>query len=469
MSALERPDHALIVSAFPGETRGALIRHGRLSEVSIQRDGLMSRVGEIHRGRVARVDRRIGASFVDLGAHGQGFLGFEAGGDTVGEGDMTLVRVERDAVEGKLPGLSRRIELGSRNLVLTLGSSGIAISRRIPDAAERFRLKGLLSTWCQPNEGWLARTAAAGSSEAQIIVEMDRLRSQMANFDLNGPPTLLHVDAGPVERILRELSDPSLSAIWVDDADAAKRASLYLDHWQHELAALVQVIAPVVGQGQAGDLFSRLGLDADIAEALERRVTLPNGGAISFDITLTLTAIDIDMGQAALDPLRLNLSAVDEIARQVRLRDIGGTILIDFLRLRDREARLSVQEAVVRAFAADRLPVQILGFTRGGLMEVTRPRGRLGLTSLLKAPCPACQGQGRIADPLTEGLAALRQVLLHPTPHRVKVGMAPAILAALERHATSALAEMTRRLGRPLTMTPRMELMPDRFELIEDP
>jgi len=469
MSALDRPEHALIISSRPGETRGALIDHGRLTEIMILRDGMASRIGEIHRGRVSKVDRRLGAAFIDLGPVGTGFLGFEAGGDNASEGDGVLVRVERDAADGKLIGLSRRIELGSRNLVLTQGSSGIAISRRIPDAAERFRLKGLLSTWCQPGEGWLARTAATGLSESQLIVEMDRLRSQMAEFSPDGPPALLHADAGPVERILREMAEPAVQAVILDDAGAAQRATAWLDHWMHDLMALVRFEPTPPGQGQAGDLFTRLALDEELARALDRRVPLGNGGAIAFDLTPTLTAIDVDMGSAALDPLRLNLSAVEEIARQVRLRDIGGTILIDFLRLRDRDSRQAVQDAVVRAFANDRLPVQVLGFTRGGLIELTRPRGRPSLASLLTAPCPSCRGSGRIADPLGQGLLALHQVLSHPAPHRLTLSVAPALQRALEQQAAPVLAEIARKLGQALPMTIRADLAPDRFELIEAP
>lgn len=469
MSALDRPDHGLVIATRPGETRGALIEQGRLAEIMILRDGTASRIGEIHRGRVTKVDRRLGAAFVDLGPVGTGFLGFEAGGDTAGDGDAVLVRVERDAADGKLIGLSRRIELGSRNLVLTQSSSGIAISRRIPDAAERFRLKGLLSTWCQPGEGWLARTAATGMSESQLIVEMDRLRSQMAEFSTDGPPALLHADAGPVERILREMADPALQAVILDDAGAGQRASAWADHWMHDLLPQIRVEPPPPGGGQDGDLFARLGLEDEIARALDRRVPLGNGGAIAFDISQTLTAIDVDMGSAALDPLRLNLSAVAEIARQVRLRDIGGTILIDFLRLRDRDGRQALQDTVVRAFATDRLPVQVLGFTRGGLIELTRPRGRPGLASLLTAPCPICRGSGRIADPLGQGLLALHQILLHPTPHRLSLALAPAIQRALEQHGAPVLTEIARKLGRPLPLISRADLAPDRFELIEAP
>ena len=469
MTALERPDHALVIATRPGETRGALIEQGRLTEMMLLRDGTASRIGEIHRGRVTKVDRRLGAAFIDLGSAGIGFLGFEAGGDGIGEGDSLLVRVERDAADGKLTGLSRRIELGSRNLVLTQGSAGIAISRRIPDAAERFRLKGLLSTWCQPGEGWLARTAATGLSESQLIVEMDRLRSQMAEFSPDGPPTLLHADAGPVERILREMGDPALQAVILDDAGASQRATAWLDHWLPDLVSLVRLEPPPPGHGQEGDLFARLGLEEDIARALDRRVPLGNGGAIAIDITATLTAIDVDMAAAALDPLRLNLSAVEEIARQVRLRDIGGTILIDFLRLRDRDGRQTLQDAVIRAFAGDRLPVQVLGFTRGGLIEVTRPRGRPSLASLLTAPCPSCRGSGRIADPLGQGLLALHQLLAHPTPHRLALNAAPAIVRALEQQAAPVLSEIARKLGRPLPLASRADLAPDRFDLIEMP
>lgn len=437
--------HGLALSVSPGETRGAVIEDGRLVELLVQRPDAASRVGEIHRGRVTAVDRVIGAAFVDLGAAGEGFLSLEGAAPIPPEGASLLVQIERDADEGKRWGLSRRVALPSRRLVLTVGGEVVEVSRRIADAAERFRLKSRLADLARPGEGWTARTAAAGMSDAEILAAMARLREEAEGLSEDGPPALLRGEDSAIEKLLRDLVDPAMDMILVDDGAALAKARLSLEGWAPELAEKLR--RPPNGL----DAFAWAEIDEQIEAALARRVALPGGGALLIDRTPTLTAIDVDLGSGS-GGRAVNLAAAAEAARQIRLRDIGGIILIDFLRMKERADREAVQAALVAASARDRRPPQVLGWTRGGLLELTRPRGRAPLARLLETNCSACMGLGRVADPMSQALASLRAVLAWSGPGAPKLVASPPVFRALRGVASAAFAETAARFGGDLPL-----------------
>jgi len=454
------PAEGLLISVSPGETRIALVEDGRLAELWIDRAADRSRIGDVYRGRVGKVDAGLQGAFVDLGSEGTGFLGFETGGARVNEGDAVVVQVVRDADGGKSLGLRTRIELGGRLVVFNPVGGEIAVSRRIPAANERERLRTILVDAAVGDEGWLARTAASGAPEDEIVDEMEELRVAVAAWpSKSAVPTLLYREPDAVSRALRDLTYEGMDAILVDDGPTLSAARAFAEGYFPELVPLI-----VRYDGKA-PLLERI--EDDLARGLAHRITLAGGGALTFDTTAALTAIDVDFGAAPgagrRNPVDVNLAAADEIARQIRLRDIGGLVVIDFIRMRDRGDRDRLIEVLAGAVEHDRLPVQVMGMTRAGLVEVQRPRGRIGLRAMMERACPVCAGTGATPAPLGAALAALRHALAAGVPSVIVA--APDVAQSLEDEAAGPLAEAGRALGGAIAVETDDGLAPGAFEI----
>lgn len=455
------PTEGLLISVSPGETRIALIEDGRLAELWIDREADRSRVGDVYRGRVGKVDAGLQGAFVDLGSEGTGFLGFETGGSRVNEGDAAIVQVVRDADGGKSLGLRTRIELGGRLVVYNPVGGEIAVSRRIPAANERERLRSVLVDAAIGDEGWLARTAASGAPDEEIVDEMEELRTAVAAWPSKAAvPSLLYREPDAVSRALRDLTFEGMSAILVDHGPTLTAARTFAEGYFPELVPLI------VRYDGTAPLLERV--EDDLTRALAHRITLTGGGALTFDSTAALTAIDVDFGAAPgagrRNPVDVNFAAAEEIARQIRLRDIGGLIVIDFIRMRDRGDRDRLIEQLAGAVEHDRLPVQVMGMSRAGLVEVQRPRGRIGLHAMMERPCPVCTGTGATPSPLGAALAALRRALAAGPGAHVIVA-APDVAHALADEAAAPLAEAGSTLGGAIAVETDDRLAPGAFEL----
>jgi ribonuclease G len=456
------PAEGLLISVSPGEARIALIEDGRLAELWIDREADRSRVGDVFRGRVGKVDAGLQGAFVDLGPEGTGFLGFETGGARVNEGESVVVQVVRDADGGKSLGLRTRIELGGRLVVFNPIGAEISVSRRIPAATERERLRGVLVDAAIGDEGWLARTAAVGAPDDEIADEMAELRAAVAAWpSRTAVPSLLYREPDAVSRALRDLTFEGMRAILVDDGPTLSAVRAYAER---NLPELVPLIARYDGREP---LLERI--EDELARALAHRIALPGGGALTFDATAALTAVDVDFGAAPgagrRNPVDINLAAADEIARQIRLRDIGGLVVVDFIRMRDRGDRDRLIELLAAAVEHDRLPVQVMGMTRAGLVELQRPRGRVGLRALMARACPVCAGTGTTPAPLAAALAALREVAAASAGAPPVIVAAPDVAQVLGDEAAAPLAETGRRLGAAITVESDDGLAPGGFEI----
>lgn len=382
-------ESGLLVEVRPDRVRTAVVEAGALVELLIDTVARPSRVGEVHRARVARVDRAIGGCFLALSGGEAGFLGLESGGEGLTEGDTVVAQVIRDPAQGKAVGLRRRVELGGALVLLALNAPGeIAVTRRVRAPAERERLRALLAVAARPGEAWTARTAAAAATPDAVRSEMAALRGLADGLVASGPPAILHREPGPVEQAIRAVAHTDPAVILVDDGAAYTAARSFVERALPGLAGRMR-------HHRGGPVLA--GVAAEIAVALQRRVDLDNGSVLWIDRARALTAIDLDLGRAGergLGAVEANLAAVPAIARQLRLRGIGGSIVVDFLRMPERAQRDALADAMRRAVASDRLPVQVLGFTRGGLLELTRPHGRPELRTLLTRDCAACDGAG---------------------------------------------------------------------------
>ncbi|WP_430436736.1 ribonuclease E/G [Oceanibaculum nanhaiense] len=378
----------LLLEVGPGLTRIALRRDGALIDLIVEAAGHESRIGWILLGRVIEVSHGLDAAFVDIGAAEPGFLPARAArllkpempagtpiARLLAEGETHLLQQVKDESAGKGPVLSADIALHSDHLVLTPRLAGVAVSRAIPGKAERARLRRAALDAAQalglpPQEGIVLRTAAAGLDAANIQAELAALAARWRAIQARAapakPPVVIDRPAGALEQLLPHLA-PDTDILCADLAGHTRVTRWCEAHRPELLSHIVRY------RGQ-DPLFEREGVEEEIAAALERTVPLPGGGALAIDPVEALVAIDVN--GAERDPREAAFAAVPEVARQIRLRQLSGLILVDFPRLDRRADRDRLIEELRAALAGDRVNTQLLGYTRGGLVEIIRPRDR---------------------------------------------------------------------------------------------
>jgi ribonuclease G len=478
------PIDEILFAASPGETRAALVSEGRLVELIIERAERGSLVGNIYLGRVTKLVPSMEAAFIDLGEPRPGFL---ARGDAtsasdkhgasisqlVSEGEVVRVQVTKDAFGEKGPRLSTAAALAGHRLVLMPARGGLAISRRITDDRERARLEEALAPRLVGGEGVVVRTAAEGADQSALLDELAALRKQWQEIAeraaASRAPAILHAEPDLVERVLREHAGAGLRRVFCDSREARGRAGEFLA--RHGASSAVEV---VLHQGSE-PLFARHEVEDQIASALEREVALPSGGRLVIGTLEALTAIDVDTarhagaGRFEDTVLAVNLEAAEAAAQQVRLRNLAGLIVIDFVHMERAAHRARVADALRGAFAADPVSVQFGGFTSLGLFELTRKRVRAPLAETLGAPCEACHGAGELKSAETVAYELLRAAerTARATPGRSLSAFAAAsVVAALESGARPARETLERQLGRPLTLRAEPAFGRERFEIV---
>jgi ribonuclease G len=418
----------LIIERSPFGLRAGLLEDGRLLEVDQLDEAAADPRGDIVLGRVRKVDRDLGAAFVDCGVAADALLGARharhlagAGRDApieriVSEGQGVLVQVRQGPAAGKPPRVTSDVALAGLYLVYRPRRRGIALSARLertPAAAEqRARAQALF-----PGAGVTLRRAAPVASDAELVAELARLRDRWARIETAAgaaiPPARIHGVDDPLHRLLLEHIAPDLERIVVGDRAGFVRARNWLAEWQ---PGMTQRLADVA------DPFEATGAKEQLEEALQPSVALAGGGSLIIQPTAALTAIDVNGGgRQALDA---NLAAAREIARQLRLRRIGGTVVIDFIDLPARAARDRVLEALRDAVADDPAPVQVFAMSRFGLVDISRQRTGPSLAEMLGRPCPACAGAGTLPALRWRAEELFHQLAKLP-PRRVTVLAAP--------------------------------------------
>ncbi|HYM32179.1 MAG TPA: Rne/Rng family ribonuclease [Candidatus Cybelea sp.] len=454
----------LLIDVGLTETRIAVVEDGRVVGIDIDRRRQKSLIGSIWLGRVTRIMAGMQAAFVDIGLDRAGFLaardarvlgpaGREAPAmaQLVHEGQAVLVQVAKDAHGDKGVRLTADISLPGRNLVYAPLGSGVFVSRRIEDGAERARLAEALANLDGAPGGFILRTAAAGATADAIRAEAAELaKAWSALSDAAGkakPPACLKLDLDPVERALRDHLTPAVERVRVNSAAGLARARAYAENAMRDLAGRIEL-----HRGPA-PIFALYGIEDDLAQAAGRRVPLPSGGAIAIDATQALTAIDVDSGSFVAGrniedtALRTNLEAAAEIARQLRLRGIGGIVVIDFIHLDEPAHREQLQETLKSALARDRAPIRVSNLSEFGLVELTRKRTGEPLLHLLTESCGVCAGEGRAAaaDAIAAEVVRRAQAEAATAPGLpLTLVVAGDIAEALERDdCVAALAEAT--------------------------
>jgi len=432
----------ILVSASPGEVRVAALSVGRLVDFAVERGADLT-LGAVYRGRVVRVEGALGAAFVDIGRSRPGFLPAEAARHLVqpvappgtainaltGEGAQVLVQAIRPETGDKGVGLTAEIALtGTLAVLMPLGNE-IAVSRRIHRRAERERLKEIAAE-ATGGMGVILRSAAEGVDDDRLFDEIERLIGIWHSLDTSGAtPSVVLRPLGAAALALGEAPDGA--RIVVDDRALLNDLADHARKWRPDLASQLAL------HSADEPLFARHDVESEIEAALDPRVDLPGGGSLVIEQTAALVAIDVNGGGSGRTPLEVDLVAAQEIARQLRLRNLGGLIVVDFLRPRGRDERDTVFEALIEACADDRVPVQVMGWTRAGLVELTRPRDRPPLAETMSGAVSAAHAALRAT------LAAARR---HPAG-RYRVLAAPALVAYLQGEGRGALEAAGRRLG----------------------
>lgn len=482
----------LLINECLREVRAALVDNGVLQELFIERAGGRGLVGNIYKGRVMRVLPGLQASFVNVGLERSAFLhasdivrGLEEErsgrerrpdiAELVGEGDELLVQVLKDPLGSKGARLSTFITLPSRLLVYAPSGSGVSVSARIDDDGERERLRSLVEGLMEEDEqgGYIVRTAAYGAALASLAADKRLLTQLWATVhDAAGNARAeerVYQDLPLETRLLRDLRDGSLARVRVDSASARERMKRFADRFIPEMSNLIEL--------HDGDrpLFDLYGIEDGIARALQRRVPLKSGGYLIFDQTEALTTVDVNsggyVGRRDLEEtsLHTNLEAAAAIARQLRLRSLGGIIIVDFIDLADEEHRRQLLEALAGHLKGDRGKTQVMNVSPLGLVEMSRKRTSDSLERTLCRPCPTCGGRGFTKTPQTVCSEIFREVLGQRAQEdfaEVLVLAAPDVIGRLLDEDAAAVARLEQLTGASIRLQSERLHGPEQFDVV---
>lgn len=420
----------ILVNITPQETRVAILEQGVIQELHIERTSGRGIVGNIYNGRVSRVLPGMQSAFVDIGLDRAAFLHvadiktFNQEGDVTKpiekllyEGNSILVQVIKDAIGTKGARLSTQISLAGRLLVYLPQESHIGISQRIEDDSERELLREKLQQILPVAEkgGYIIRTMAETANESDLRADLEYLHKLWHDIQQQSmtiaAPILLYQDLGLSHRVLRDYVKEDTSRILVDSRENYQKLVRFA---QSYMTYIADRIILYIGDRPIFDLY---GVEEEIEKSLARRVNLKSGGYLIIDQTEALTTMDVNtggfVGVRNFDDtiFKTNLEAAQVIARQLRLRNLGGIIIIDFIDMDSEEHKNSVLAEFNKALLKDRTRITVNGFSALGLVEMTRKRTRESLAHVLCESCPTCQGRGEIRTAQTICYEILRELL----------------------------------------------------------
>jgi len=453
----------LINTSEPEETRAAVVEDGRLEEYRSERAAQGLLVGNIYKGRVKNLERGIGAAFIDLGVGRNGFLhvsacpGARAAArieERFAVGDDAIVQVTRESIGPKGPMLSGELSLPGRFLVLLPFSEGGGVSRRIGTEDDRTKLRELAKDLERhAGMGLIVRTAAADQGRRELLRDLRQLKRVWASIEAKAAresaPALLYEEGDLVARALRDLVGRSVTEIIVDTPEALQRAREVMEAIQPELALRLRLHA------KGEPLFHAHGLEDQVDQLRARVVKLPSGGSVVFDPTEALVAVDVNSGRTREEELeetalRTNCEAAEMIARQIRLRDLGGVIVVDFIDLREAAHCKEVERAFKEALARDRARIRPGSFGEFGIFPVTRQRTGSGSP---RRPCPRCGGSGDLVHPEEVALRVFRELRARAARRgraAIRARVSPDVAEELQRSRSGLLEALGEETGRKI-------------------
>jgi ribonuclease G len=427
----------LIINVTFNETRIAFLENAVLIEFFLEQKNGHSMVGSIYKGKAARIVPGMDAAFIDIGLEKSAFLYvgdiildrmmYEEFDDSdfrierneriegvLEDGQELIVQVSREPIGQKGTRVTSKITLPGRLLVLMPATDHVGVSRRIEQEEERKRLAALLKQICPSGYGVIARTASEGKSGEELEADLNFLvriwESIQEKAKSARAPSILHQELGIIFRVIRDLHSHNLKKIVIDDEFVYKRVADFLKEYLPEEGC------EVAHFDEKDPIFEAYGIEIEIAKLLHKKIWLKSGGYIVLDYTEALTVIDVNtgryLGKKDLEDtiLRTNLEAVKEIAYQVRLRNIGGIIVIDFIDMERKESRDLVFQTLVETLKKDRIKTFTYPISEIGVVQLTRKRTRHNIVNLMSETCPNCDGSGYIKSRYTVCYEVLREL-----------------------------------------------------------
>jgi len=487
----------ILINVTPQETRVAVMQQGAVQEIHIERSASRGLVGNIYQGKVARVLPGMQSAFIDIGLDRAAFLhvadiwevrhahhnGSAQSGakppkpieHMLREGQSVLVQVIKDPIGTKGARLSTQVSIAGRMLVYLPQESHIGISQRIENEAERELLRGKLQQMIPEGEpgGFIVRTMAEAASDADLSGDVNYLRKLWRDLveqtQKIQAPVCLYQDLSLAQRVLRDLVNEETSSIQIDSRENfAKLSQFARDYTPNVLSRLTLY---------AGErpLFDLHGVEAEIEKGLGRRVDLKSGGYLIIDQTEAMTTVDVNtggfVGGRNFDDtiFKTNLEAAHAIARQLRLRNLGGIIIVDFIDMENTEHKDQVLSEFNKALSRDRTKVGVNGFTGLGLVEVTRKRTRESLAHVLCEACPTCAGRGEIKTARTICYEILREVTREArqfNPREFRILASQAVIDMFLEEESQSLAMLSDFIAKPVSLAVETAYSQEQYDII---
>ncbi|WP_240096993.1 ribonuclease G [Thermomonas flagellata] len=488
----------LLVNVTPRETRVAVVENGMLQELHIERGSQRGVVGNIYKGKVQRVMPGMQAAFVDIGLDRAAFLhvndifrnaplepGEESGapapqvqvpiGEVLRDGAEIVVQVVKDPIGSKGARLTTQLSIPSRYLVLLPRTRVVGISARIEDDAERARLKGLMAALAPAGRGhgYIVRTNAEGQPQEALAEDIaylgrvwERIEQAAAAAKVG---TCIYEDLSLPLRAVRDLIRRDVDKVKVDSRETCERLRQFAAQYMPGLAEKIEHYA---GSRPIFDLY---GVEDEIQRALEKEVPLKSGGYLVIDQTEAMTTVDVNtgsfLGQRNLEEtvFRTNLEAAQAVARQLRLRNLGGIIIIDFIDMLDAEHRRQVLRTLEKSLAKDHAKTTVYDFSPLGLVEMTRKRTVDSLQRQLCEPCHECGGRGMVKTAETVTYEIFREVVRAVRQfeaERLLVIASPKVVARITDEESNAVAELEEFLGKSIRFQPDPQYLQEQFDVV---
>jgi ribonuclease G len=504
----------LVINTTEHETRVALLEDGTIAELFIERKDGSDITGNIYKGRVQRVLSGMQAAFVSIGLKQAAFIHVNdiikdpfnefgpmftetVGGDldapeataevtTSGrhrdiniegiltEGQEILVQVAKSPIGTKGARVTSYVSLPGRFLVMMPNASHIGVSRRIEDEEERERLRYLVESLRTDPFGYIVRTAAEGVQESKLAYEMEFFKNLWGTIQerhrVAAAPARLHQELNVVLRAVRDLMTHEAEKIIIDSRSGYESVMSFLDGFMPSLKEAVELY-----EGNE-PLFDAYNIEGDVSRALKRKIWLKSGGYIVIELTEALVAIDVNTGRYVgkhnLEEtiLKTNLEAVREIAYQIRLRDIGGIIIIDFIDMEKKANQEKVYKALKEALTKDRSKTHVLPMSDMGLIQMTRKRVRKPLTRLLCEPCFYCEGEGYLMSKTSICYNIYREILRESQDMpgtKLTLQVNPEIADLLHGEESNLIVSLEKRCGRQIVIYPNPQFHMEEFDIFE--
>ena len=482
----------LLINVTPQETRVAYVENGVLQEVHIERERKRGIVGNIYKGKVVRVLPGMQAAFLEVGLDRTAFLhvsdiaqpkgkngdGGEASDvimELLREGQELMVQVVKDPMGTKGARLTTQISFPSRYLVYMPGISHVGISQRIEDETERQRLKDTISGFSDEFDqgGYIARTVAEGISNSAIYKDMQFLQKIWTNIlERNSAAkagTLIHEDLSLVMRTMRDLSGIEIEKVRIDSRSTFEKVQKFANKFIPELENRIEHYP---GERPVFDLYS---VEDEIQKALERKVMLKSGGYLIIDQTEALTTVDVNtgafVGHRNLEEtiFKTNLESAQAIVRQLRLRNLGGIIIIDFIDMSDAEHKRQVLRALEKHLDKDHAKTSVCDVSSLGLVEMTRKRTRESLEHILCETCPSCKGRASLRTAETICYDIFREIIREARQFDAQefliLAAQPIVDLMLDEESTS-IAELEDFIGKPIRFQVEKEYNQEHFDVV---